>query len=66
MRENVIMSIRRLLPKVMQNAGYFDHARLQKRVDILKTIRVDLEFMATQNDGANCGMFYIAFLDHYC
>ena len=64
MRENAIMSMKRFLPKVIQSAGYFEHAGLTKKLDIFKAVRVNLEFVAMQDDGVSCGMFCITFLDH--
>ena len=64
MRENTIMSMRCFLPKVMQNARYFEHTGLPKKMDIFKIVRVVPEFVTTQDDGGSCSMFYIAFLNH--
>ena len=64
MRENAIMSMKCFLPKVIQSAGYFEHAGLTKKLDIFKAVRVNLEFVAMQDDGVSCGVFCITFLDH--
>ena len=64
MREDAIMSMRCFLPRVMQSADYFEHAGLPKKLDIFKVVRVDPQFVATQDDGGSFCMFCIAFLDH--
>ena len=61
-RENDIMSMRRLLPKVMNKGKYFERARLSTKKDTFKAVRVDPQ-LAIQDDGASCGMFCLYLLD---
>ena len=62
-RENDIMSMRRLLPKVMNKGKYFERARLPTKKDTFKAVRVDHQCLTIQDDGASCGMFCLYFLD---
>ena len=62
-RANDIMSMRRLLPTLMNKAKYFERVRLPAKKDTFKAVRVDPQFLATQDDGASCGMFCLYFLD---
>ena len=61
--DNDIMSMRRLLPWVMNKAKYFERAGLPKKNDTFKAVRVDPECLAIQDDGTSCGMFCLYFLD---
>ena len=62
-RENDIMSMRHLLPTVMNKGKYFERARLPTKKDTFKAVRVDPQCLAIQDDGASCGMFCLYFLD---
>ena len=62
-RKNDIMSMRRLLPTVMNKAKYFERVGLSKKKDTFKAVRVDPECLAIQDDGASCSMFCLYFLD---
>ena len=57
------MTMRRLLPTVMDKAKYFERAGLPKKNNTFKVVRVDPECLAIQDDGASCGMFCLYFLD---
>ena len=62
-KERAIMSFRVILPDFIQQAGYFQRAGIQPRMDIFKAVLVPSEESAKQIDDNSCGVFCLSFLD---
>ena len=62
-KERRIMPLRAILPFLMQQAGYFQRAGIQPRMDIFKAVLVPSEESAKQIDDDSCGVFCLSFLD---
>lgn len=57
------MVLGRLVPPMLQQAGYFDKLHIPPRLEMLRAFRLPHTEVSGQEDSVSCGPFCLAFLE---